>query len=269
MNDLRVTMIEPDTYWRDVEANLQQLDALLDTLLRDQQATDIVILPEMFTTGFTMEPHGIADGKGKRVKDWMHEKASMLHAAIVGSVVVSEAGEYFNRLYWVSPESRIYQYDKRHPFRMSGEHEHYRRGQERLTVNFREWNICPLICYDLRFPVWSRNRVLPVTNQLEVDVLIYVANWPASRSATWQTLLQARAIENSCYCIGVNRIGVDGNRVRYEGLSVAFSPGGDELSAVRTECSRCATLSADHLCTHRREFPAHLDADQFELTDRI
>ncbi len=257
MQDLRVTLVQADLHWHDPAANRTQFEAIFAEL---KGQTDLVILPEMFTTGFTMEPELLAEPHGGDTAQWLNKQAKELDAAIVGSVVTQTDAGFHNRLLFTTPEGEQSFYDKRHLFRMGCEHNHYQQGTERLVLNYRGWRIMPQICYDLRFPVFCRNRN-------EYDLLLYVANWPAPRRNAWRTLLQARAIENQVFVAGVNRVGTDGTGLEYSGdsLLVDFKGelqiDGDEGEAfVKTE-----TLNAQELLAFREKFPAWMDADEFEL----
>ena len=257
MQDLRVTLIQCELHWHDAPANRAQFEQLFAGLKGN---TDLIILPEMFTTGFTMEPETLAEPADGETTQWMLEQAAQLDAAVVGSMMVKVGEGYRNRMLFATPDGELHHYDKRHLFRMGGEHNHYEAGDERVIVNFRGWRIMPQICYDLRFPVFCRNRN-------DYDLLIYVANWPKPRRNPWRTLLQARAHENQCYVAGVNRIGKDGKGLEYSGdsLLVDFKgelaiDGGTEELLVETR-----TLDRAALDTFRDNFPAWMDADQFDL----
>jgi omega-amidase len=259
-NTLRVTLVQADLAWHDARANRRNFERTLAPLAGQ---TDLIVLPEMFTTGFTMAAQVVAEPARGPTIEWLRETAGRLNAVITGSIVTQESGSYFNRLIWMRPDGSHESYDKRHLFRMAHEDRHYSAGTYRLTVELNGWIICPLVCYDLRFPVWSRNSI---GSDASYDVLLYVANWPERRRHAWQTLLKARAIENLCYCIGVNRVGKDGNDVDYSGDSAAI----DFLGQPMTEPSESefvATVSLDRtaLDAFRNKFPAHLDADDFEL----
>ncbi len=256
-HDLTVTLMQADLVWEDPVANRHRLEQKL-AVLRGQ--TDLVVLPEMFTTGFTMKPEKNAEPEGATLQ-WMLEQARHMQATLTGSVAVSSGGNYFNRLYWVQPDGVVHTYDKRHLFRMAGEQDHYQAGEAALLIEWRGWRICPLVCYDLRFPVWSRRRA-----GLDYDLLLYVANWPKVRRHPWQVLLKARAIENLSYCVGVNRFGVDGLGYEHSGDSAVLDFKGQPLlEAPEQEWQGSVTL--DHAALHefRRKFPAHLDADGFSL----
>jgi len=222
--------------------------------------TDLIVLPEMFSTGFSMDAPALAEQPEGETLQWMREQAAAYDAVVTGSIIVQENGQYFNRLYWVRPDGSYAQYNKRHLFRMAQEHHTYTPGSERLTVELKGWKICPLVCYDLRFPVWSRN-----TGD-RYDLLLYVANWPKVRSLPWRTLLQARAIENVAYVVGVNRIGTDVNNHPYSGDSAIIHPKGHKLlETTEQESILTIELSKQELLDFRETFPAHLDADEFEL----
>lgn len=207
MTNLKVTAIQTDLVWENISANLKQLDKQLASL---NNTSDIIILPEMFSTGFSMNPSKFAEEQNGPTLDWLKRQAQKTKAVITGSYIVTEAGQYFNRLVWMQPDGEFKTYDKKHLFSLSDEPKHYTAGQKKLIVDYKGWKICPLICYDLRFPIWSRN----VENY---DLLIYVANWPEKRAHHWRSLLMARAIENQSYTVGVNRIGNDGNDYYHSG----------------------------------------------------
>ena len=214
---LTLTLSQTDPAWQDPAANRAVLTERLNPLAG---RTDLVILPEMFTSGFSMDVAALAEPHPGPTLDWMHTEAERLGAALTGSFIVSDGGHYYNRLYWVEPGGRTLHYDKRYLYSPGGEHEHYTAGTERLVFDYRGWKICPLVCYDLRFPEWSRNEAAD-----PFDLLIYVASWPEARASDWRTLLAARAIENQCYVAAVNRVGEDGNGLRYRGDSRVIDPG--------------------------------------------
>jgi len=250
---MRVQLIETHLIWENVQANLEHFSNLLSQYASDEK--DIFILPEMFSTGFTMNT-GVAE---KRIEGefpsvtWMKKQAAQLNAAVVGSVAISEDDGSYNRLFFVRPNGEVSQYNKRHLFSFAGEHEVYRAGQEQCLVSWRGWNILLNICYDLRFPIWTRNEI--INRSPKYDLLIYVANWPSVRAEVWKTLLRARAIENVSYVIGVNRIGEDGNGHVYSGDSAIINFRGESVE----------TLSLEELQTFRAKFPALEDADSFTL----
>jgi omega-amidase len=203
MNDLKITLIQSNLFWENKVKNLEQFSHKIDAI---SEATDLIVLPEMFTTGFSMSPEKLAENVNGETVKWMKATAHKKNCVVTGSFICEEGGNYFNRLLWVNADGTYSKYDKRHLFSMGDENNHYATGEEKLIVKLKGWKICPLICYDLRFPVWARN-----TKEASYDVLIYVANWPERRSYPWKTLLLARAIENQSYVIGSNRVGVDGN----------------------------------------------------------
>ncbi len=238
------------------------------------QPTDLIVLPEMFTTGFTMNARAVAEPMNLTTFRWLRQMAHQTGAVVTGSYVVQEQGGFFNRLIWMQPDGQFDTYDKRHLFRMAGEDSVYTAGTHRIIKEWKGWRICPLICYDLRFPVWSRNVPMVDTNQVlpvsapsfAYDLLLYVANWPAARRQAWNALLQARAIENLSYVVGVNRVGEDGNGHAYAGESAVVDPKGDVLfRQAETEVVYQQTLSLDEVRAFRERFPANLDADTFML----
>ncbi len=253
---LRVTLIQADLAWQDPPANRAMFASHFRGLVGH---TDLVVLPEMFTTGFSMDAEGLAEPMDGPTVEWLREEAAALGCAITGSVIVRDGDRRFNRLLWVTPDGQLRHYDKRHLFRMAKEHEHYASGESRLVVRLKGWRICPLVCYDLRFPVWSRNRG-------DYDLLLYVANWPGRRSVAWRTLLRARAIENVSYVVGVNRVGKDGNGATYLGESAAIDFLGQVVAGDRGgDFVETVVLDRESLDAFRRDFPAHLDADEFVL----
>jgi omega-amidase len=255
---LRVTLVQQPLVWQDPAANRGHFAALLAAV---RGTTDLVVLPEMFTTGFTMQPEQFAEPADGDTRAWLLGQAKALDAAVGGSVAVNDRGRYFNRFMLATPEGDLYTYDKRHLFRMGGEHRHYSAGGHATIVEFRGVRICPLVCYDLRFPVWSRRRP-----ELDYDLVIYSANWPAARRHAWSTLLQARAIENQAYCIGVNRVGDDGLGVPHLGDSVLLDFMGKPLLELGADASLAtAPIEADAVRAWRDKFPAHLDADAFSF----
>jgi len=253
---LRVTLVQADLAWQDPAANRHRLAAHFRGLVGH---TDLVVLPEMFSTGFSMEAAALAEDMGGPTIGWMREEAAALGCVITGSLIVREQGRCYNRLVWARPDGSVEHYDKRHLFRIANEQQHYAAGARRVVVELKGWRVCPMICYDLRFPVWSRSCD-------DYDLLLYVANWPQRRAQAWSTLLRARAIENLCYVVGVNRVGKDGNGASYAGDSVALDFLGQSLSSEgggdRVET---AVLDLESLRSYRKSFPVHLDADRFEL----
>lgn len=250
---LNSLLLETSLHWENQEANRAQFKSLLQEQQPNQW--DLIVLPEMFSTGFTMNTavsEELVNGEFPSVT-LLKEEAARLNAAIVGSLSVSEEGKAYNRLFFVRPSGEVSTYNKRHLFSFAGEHKHYEAGQEQCLVEWRGWNILLNICYDLRFPVWTRNET--INGQPKFDVIIYVANWPSVRAEVWKTLLKARAIENVAYVIGVNRIGKDGNGHAYNGDSAIVNYRGELVQE----------LSLEELNAFREKFPALNDADSFQL----
>ncbi|MEA5141335.1 amidohydrolase [Arcicella rigui] len=257
MQNLSVTLIQTNLYWENSTANLAMLE---EKIAQITEPTDLIILPEMFNTGFTMNVTKVAEPMNFFVMKWMKQQAAQSKAVITGSFIVKENEQYFNRLIWMRPDGSYEKYDKRHLFRMGGEHHSFTGGSEKIIVELKGWKICPLICYDLRFPVWSRN-----VNQA-YDLLIYVANWPAVRSIVWDTLLKARAIENQAFVVGVNRVGTDGMDLLYSGNSTIIDFKGNPIFYQRDyEVVETYVLNKKNLESFREQFPAYLDADTFEI----
>ncbi len=257
MSDLAVTLVQTNLHWHDPAANRTALTAHLASV----PATDLIVLPEMFTTGFGPAAAELAEPMAGPTVAWLRQTAAAHGAVVTGSVVVADGGHYHNRLLWVRPDGTLSHYDKRHLFTSAGEQHTYTAGTARLVETWRGWRICPFICYDLRFPVWSRNA-----SPDPYDLLLYVANWPAVRRTAWTTLLRARAIENVAYAAGVNRIGTDGLGHEYAGDSALLDMRGEYL----VEASAAAgcftqTLSWEALGAFRARFPALGDADGFAL----
>jgi predicted amidohydrolase len=264
---LRVTLIQGATRWHDAAANRHYFGALV----RAQRGlSDLVVLPETFLSGFTNETLGNAetmDGEGVR---WLSNLASEIGAVVTGSLVVRDGEKCVNRLIWARPDGSLAWYDKRHLFRMASEHERYAGGSSRLVVDLLGWRICPQVCYDLRFPVWLRNGYDQQSERFDYDLILFVANWPAQRRHAWSTLLKARAIENLSYCVGVNRVGVDGNAIHYAGDSAALDFLGQPLVELGSqEQVVTVTLEAETLAAHRERFPAWMDADTFSLNPEV
>ena len=254
----RVTLVQQPLVWQDAGANRAHFAKILAPLAG---TTDLVVLPEMFTTGFTMEPEIHAEAADGETRAWLLAQASALDAVVGGSVAVNDHGRYFNRFMLAMPGGLTYWYDKRHLFRMAGEHRHFEAGDHALIVEWRGARLCPLVCYDLRFPVWSRRRP-----ELEYDIAIYTANWPAARRFAWSALLRARAIENQAYCIGVNRVGDDGKGVAHAGDSVVNDFTGQPLVELNDSAQVITVpLDLERLREWRDKFPAQLDADAFSL----
>ncbi|MCF6213900.1 MAG: amidohydrolase [Flavobacteriaceae bacterium] len=257
MEKLRITLLQSDLVWEDPSENIKAFTLKLNRL---KKASDIVVLPEMFTTGFSLNSKELSEKMTGKSVTWMRNKAKKIDALILGSLIIEEEGFYFNRLIAAFPNGDFKYYDKHHLFTLSGEDKFYTAGQERLQFNFKGWHICPLICYDLRFPVWSRNT----TN---CDVLIYIASWPKPRIDAWDTLLKARAIENMTYVVGVNRVGIDGNQLEYCGHSAAYDCLGKKLTPdnENQETIIYEALDKNYLLTNRKKLNFLNDRDTFEI----
>lgn len=257
-NPLRVSLVQFEIAWEDPLANCALLEEKLQHLINQ---TDVVVLPEMFSTGFSMNDKGAEIGHGPVIK-WLKLMANRLNVLVVGSIKCKENNQYFNRFLAVDPEGKMLSYDKKHLFRMGGEDQFYTAGNEKRIISYKNWNIAAFVCYDLRFPVWSRNV------ELAYDLAIYVANWPAVRSHAWNTLLRARAIENLAYVVGVNRIGQDGNEIQYQGDSALISYlGNDLLNLSNEDAIQTHSISKSDLIEFRAKFPTDLDADHFTFVN--
>jgi omega-amidase len=254
---MKISIIQYDIAWENKSLNFHKLEDLIAPLYNK---TDIVILPEMFNTGFSMNPERFSECAYAETFNWMKSISEKGNFGVCGSYMVKENKKYFNRWFFVSPEKESWYYDKRHLFSMGGEDKLFSGGKTRLTFTFRGLRISPCICYDLRFPVWSRNRN-------DYDLVIYAANWPESRREVWNTLLKARAIENQCYVAGANRIGTDGADIKYCGDSMIITPFGQIIASGNTdeECIILAGLNLDELTTLRKKFPVFRDADDFTI----
>jgi len=312
---MKVTLIQTQLFWEDRRKNLSHFDRLVSSI---KEQTDLIVLPEMFTTGFSMNPKKVAEASNGEGLAWLKQTAKEKNAVVTGSMAVEENGKYYNRLFWVEASGAFKTYDKRHLFRMAKEDTHYTAGKKKIIGEINEWKVCPLVCYDLRFPVWSRNRFqladetdaersrsgsgqeavgseqgavgswqeadgsgqeAASSGQLAViskqgvggkwdyDVLVYVANWPEVRSYPWKQLLIARAIENQCYVVGVNRIGNDGNGFGHSGDSVVLNPRGEVISMTKANEESIETIELDrnYLDAFRKNFPVGLDADDFKI----
>lgn len=254
---LRTTTVQADLVWEDVASNLAKFSLSLGGLAGE---TDLVVLPEMFSTGFSMDAQRLAEPMDGRTMQWLAKQAKAIGAVVAGSFIATEKGRFFNRLVWMRPDGSFEHYDKRHLFSPASEHETYAAGKKKLLVALNGWNICPLICYDLRFPVWSRNVE-------GYDLLLYIANWPDRRSHHWKSLLLARAIENQCYVVGVNRCGQDGAGLRYSGDTAVIDFGGKVLyqAAAHSEEISTISLSREMLLEYRAGLQFLADRDEFEI----
>lgn len=258
MQNLTVTLIQSSLHWHDAEANRTGFEKLIDDC---ETPGDLVVLPEMFTTGFTMDAAANAETMDGESVAWMRRIAGDRGVTLCGSLIIEDDARFYNRLIWMSADGLCQHYDKRHLFRMAGEDEYFAPGKQRQIIELCGWKVCPLICYDLRFPVWSRG-----INAF--DLMIFVANWPAPRRSAWQKLLPARAIENQCYALGVNRIGTDGNDIRYAGDSVVHDYLGNAIvDCGENACTETVCLDGNALERYRNKFPAYLDADKFDMRD--
>ena len=255
---LKIAGIQSDLIWESPDQNRQKFEAKIRALDDD---IDMVFLPEMFATAFTMTPNDVAESmQGKSIR-WMKELAADLDIAIAGSLIILEDDAYLNRFVFISPDQQVITYDKRHTFTLAGEDKIYKRGTKKVIIEFKGWKICPMVCYDLRFPAWSRNLE-------DYDLLVYVANWPKPRIAAWDALLKARAIENMSYCVGVNRVGKDHYDHEYSGHSAIFDGLGDQLVSAREyeEDIIIAEISKEHLNTIREQLKFLDDRDQFTVS---
>ena len=265
MSSLTFTLIQTSLQWEDKAANLAMLE---EKIFAIKEKTEVVILPEMFNTGFSMKPEKLAEKMDGATIQWMKGISAAKKVILVGSVMIEENDRYYNRLIWMLPNAQLGHYDKRHLFAYANEHEHYTSGHKRFIASVKGWKINMIVCYDLRFPVWSRQAtgVEKNTNQPEYDVLLCIANWPARRSHAWKTLLQARAIENQSFCIGVNRVGNDGNNIYHTGDSMVVNPVGDVLyHKADDEDVFTVTLQKEELENVRTRMPFWKDSDPFMI----
>ncbi|HKK38034.1 MAG TPA: amidohydrolase [Cryomorphaceae bacterium] len=253
---LKLALLQTELHWESIEENLTMVEEKAEQLPDD---LDVIVLPEMFSSGFTMNPSAVAEENNGEAMTRLKKLSLGKNCAICGSFVAEDKGKYYNRFFWIYEGRLEYTYDKRHLFRMAKENDVYSSGSTDVRIKFKGWNIMPRVCYDLRFPVWCRSN--------DVDLQIYVANWPAARVAAWDKLLMGRAIENQCYIAGVNRVGEDGNGIPYCGHSIAIDPKGEPLTTIADEKVGwiVSTLELDSLNEFREKFPVGLDADQFEI----
>jgi len=262
MSTLRFTLIQTKLHWEDKAANLAMLESKINSI---KEETHIVVLPEMFSTGFSMKPEELAEAMEGPTVAWMKNLAVAKRVILVGSLIIEEEGAYYNRLIWMLPNGKWYHYDKRHLFAFAGEDGHYRPGSNRFIASVNGWKLNGLVCYDLRFPVWARQQFDEEKN-FEYDILLYVANWPERRSTAWKSLLQARAIENQCYVIGVNRVGEDGNGIAHSGDSTVVDPLGEILyQKTNEEDMFTIALNKENLQSVRSKFQFWRDADSFDI----
>jgi len=254
---LKIAIIQSELAWENPVQNRSNFES---KIIKINEGVDIIVLPEMFSSGFTMHPFNVAEVMRGKSVNWMLEMAKKTNAAICGSLVIQENGNYYNRFIFATSDGNIETYDKRHTFTLAGEHKVYEAGNSKSIIEYKGWKICPMVCYDLRFPVWARNVE-------DYDVLIYVANWPKTRIEAWDTLLKARAIENMSYCVGVNRVGLDGNDYEYSGHSAIYNGLGEMLTNIKEtkEDMAIASLDRDHLALIRRKLKFLQDRDSFNL----
>lgn len=263
MSTLTITTIQSNLVWEDKTANLQQLQQKIDSI---EQNAEIVVLPEMFSTGFSMRAAELAETMDGDTVEWMKLVSNKNNIVLTGSVIIEEGGKFYNRLIWMLPNGQYGYYDKRHLFAYGEEDQHYSPGNKRLIASVKGWKINLQVCYDLRFPVWARQSFDSAQDKSEYDVLIYVANWPERRSHAWKTLLCARAIENQCYVVGVNRVGDDGKNIHYSGNTLVIDPLGQVLYHMADEEDvNTITLSKEKLEEVRTKFPFLNDADDFTI----
>ena len=257
MDKLRVSLIQTDLVWESPIENHKNFSKLIEST----EQTDIIVLPETFNTGFSMDSERLAEPMAGITMQWMKAEANKKDAVICGSLIIEEGGEYYNRFIWMEPDGTFEYYNKRHLFRMGDEHKSFTQGTEKVIIEYKGWKICPMICYDLRFPVWSRNQ------KQEYDLLIYVANWPEVRINAWEKLLYARAIENQCYVASVNRIGIDGLGVNCSGSSMLIDPKGYLMDKApnQKEAVKTISLSLNDLSDFRKKFPVGMDGDGFNI----
>lgn len=267
MSSLTITLIQTNLHWENKKANLTMLSEKINNI---REKTELVVLPEMFTTGFSMKPQILAEKMDGETIDWMKKISSEKKIILTGSIIIEENNKFYNRLVWMLPNGEYGIYDKRHLFAYGDEHTHYTAGNKRLIASVKGWRINLQVCYDLRFPVWARQSPSPNLSpggegqKQEYDVLVFVANWPEKRSLAWKTLLQARAIENQCYVIGVNRVGEDDNGINYSGDSMIIDPLGEILyQKTNDEDVFTYTLEKEKLIEVRDKFPFMKDSDSF------
>jgi predicted amidohydrolase len=261
MENLKITLFQGYLFWENIDKNLQNISLRLSNI---REKTDLIILPEMFNTGFTMNAEKLAEPLNGKTMIWMHKIAQEFDCVVTGSLIIKDGGNFYNRLIWMRADGKYKYYDKRHLFTLAKEHNTYTAGKDKLIVELKGWKICPVICYDLRFPVWLRN-----VNE-EYDLLIVVANWPERRALHWRTLIPARAVENEAYVIGVNRVGHDGNEVYHSGDSTCVGPNGNVIYYKRDEEDVYTfSIIGDEIIKTRRTLPFLKDADAFEIKELV
>lgn len=262
MQDLKITLVQSSLAWEDPVANIRNFDEKFRSF---NDPTDLIILPEMFNTGFTMEAESNAEAMDGKSIQWMAEKAAEKHCVVCGSLIIADAGNYYNRFVWMRRDGSFDYYDKKHLFRMGDEHLHYSAGNKKLIVELKGWKVMPMVCYDLRFPVWSKNEYSD--GKYAYDLLLYVANWPAVRSLAWTSLITARAIENISYAAGLNRIGKDGREYEYSGNSMVAGPDGNTIMEIGSDKASVSTvkLKAENLIQSRSKLGVGKDWDAFNI----
>lgn len=259
MSVLKITTFQAYLFWENIEKNLQNLALRLSSI---REKTDLIVLPEMFNTGFSMNTAALAEEMNGPTMQWMHQQARKFECVVTGSLMIKDKSKFYNRLIWMRQDGTFEKYDKRHLFGMGKEDDFYTPGKDKLIVELNDWRICPVICYDLRFPVWLRNTAP------EYDLLLIVANWPERRSLHWRTLIPARAVENLSYVVGVNRVGHDGNEIYHSGDSMCIDPNGKTVYyKPNDEDLYTFSISKDEVIKARRLFPFLNDADKFQLVD--
>lgn len=254
---LNLCLIQTDNIWQQIEANLYHLESKLHAL---SENSDVILLPELFTTGFTMDAKSVSEGMNGKGINWMKKMAAKLDSVLIGSLLIEENGNYYNRLITAFPNNDILTYDKRHLFSFAGEDKVFTAGTQRLVFQYKGFKICPMICYDLRFPVWARNTE-------DFDLLLYVANWPQARISAWDTLLRARAIENLCYTAGLNRVGTDANNLAYIGHSAVYDAMGTQIFSFEDgqQAQGMVSLDLEHIRKTRDQFRFLEDRDDFKI----
>jgi len=256
---LKITLVQTALHWENIDANLRMFD---DKIASIKEETDLILLPEMFSTGFSMNAATLAEDMNGKTLQWMKKVAAQKKCVLTGSVIIKESGKFYNRLIWMRPDGSFEQYDKRHMFRLADEGHTYSPGSKKIFTEIKGWRILPLVCYDLRFPVWSRRK-----KQEDYDLLLYVANWPERRGHAWRSLLVARAIENQSYVAGLNRIENDGNSIYHSGDSAVIDFKGEIISSIKAheESIETVTLIKTPLNEFRKTFAFIEDADQFNI----
>lgn len=260
MSILKITTFQTYLFWENIDKNLQNLGLRLSSI---REKTDLIVLPEMFSTGFSMNPSKLAEEMDGKTMKWMLEQARKFDSVVTGSIIIKEDNKNYNRLIWMRPDGTYEYYDKRHLFGFGEEDQHYTAGNKKLFVELNGWKICPVICYDLRFPVWLRNT------KPEYDMLLIVANWPERRALHWRSLIPARAIENQAFVVAVNRVGHDGNEVYHSGDSMCIDPNGKVIYyKPNDEDLYTFSINKDDLIEARASFPFLKDRDSFKLTNK-